>query len=147
VVFGWMGISPRLARLALQNLLGVQIPCANRKHQINTSTRPSSLLMVYSPLLIVTLKNAAGSFRNTDDFRTFVSRLHLFRALNERHHDFLLSGFRTEEIKQLPQWIVKLIHHALLQRNYRVIRDNDVFGTDFRTAFRDVAVTDSAGLF
>src|SRR5579872_7001223 len=39
------------------------------------------------------------------------------------------------------QRIVIPIHNALLQRNNRVVRNVNLFGTDFRAAFRDVAVS------
>jgi hypothetical protein len=59
---------------------------------------------------------------------------------------FLLLGYWAKQFQQRPQRIVKLINHALLQRNNRVIGDGDVFGTDFSAALGDVAVANATSL-
>ena len=54
------------------------------------------------------------------------------------------SVFLSGQLSQEPaHWIVKVIDHALLQRNDRVVGDVNVFGANLGTALRDVAKADS----
>src|SRR5580765_6667988 len=57
----------------------------------------------------------------------------------------LLRGW-TKHPQQLPDGIVELIDDALLEGNDRVVGDRDVFRTDLRAAFRDIAVADALGV-
>src|SRR6266581_2158749 len=52
------------------------------------------------------------------------------------------------QLSQEPtHWIVEIIYNSLFERNDRVVGDVDVFGTNFRAAFSDVAVADTELLF
>src|SRR5262245_39117734 len=52
-----------------------------------------------------------------------------------------------EQLPKEPQHrIVEAVHHALLERDDRVVRDRDALRADFRAALRDVAEPDPAAL-
>src|SRR6266850_4996737 len=51
----------------------------------------------------------------------------------------LNTAFTFEE---LPDRVVKLVHHPFFQRDDRIVRDCNVFRADLRAAFGDVAQAD-----
>src|SRR5215210_6982493 len=53
------------------------------------------------------------------------------------------SRFPAEKLHQFSQRIKELIHHPLLERNDRIIRDRDMLRTDLGAALGDVAEADS----
>src|SRR5688500_7994334 len=60
--------------------------------------------------------------------------------------EFPLPSFPPEKLKQLSQWVKVAVYDPFFERNDGVVRDGDVLRTHFRTAFRDIAVTDALGL-
>src|SRR5262249_17921655 len=68
--------------------------------------------------------------------------LPLFRACRPA----LLLRPRHDRAHELAQRIVQLVHHALLQRNDRVVGDRDALRTHLGAALRDVAVPDAVRL-
>ena|SRR5579864_1356946 len=57
-------------------------------------------------------------------------------------HDIGRNEFESEDSEQPLQGIEVTIHHALLERNDRVLGDRNRLGTNLPTTSRDVAVTD-----
>src|SRR5690348_4464378 len=54
-----------------------------------------------------------------------------------------LLRFSPEQSHQRAKRIVVIVNNSFLERNYRVVGDGDSFRTNFRAAFRDVAVSDT----
>src|SRR2546427_2914273 len=52
--------------------------------------------------------------------------------------DDLGSRLSRELPQEPPHWIVKVIHHALLERNDRVVRNVNVFGANFGAALGNI---------
>src|SRR5436190_582548 len=53
---------------------------------------------------------------------------------------FFLLAWTKHQLNQLQHRVVKLVHHALLERDDGIVRDRDVLGADLRAALGDVAV-------
>src|SRR6185436_16623915 len=51
----------------------------------------------------------------------------------------------TKHLPQLPERIVKLVHHPFLQWNDRIVRDGDLFGANLGAALGDVTKAHSLG--
>src|SRR5690242_18031498 len=58
----------------------------------------------------------------------------------------LTPALPRKNLHQLPDRIVELVHHALLERYDGVVRDRDPLGTHLGTTLRDVAVADALRL-
>src|SRR6266849_5156063 len=65
--------------------------------------------------------------------------------INSLGYSTTLDDLGSRLSRELPQEpahrIVKVIHHALLQRNDGVVGDVNVFGANLRTALGDIAET------
>src|SRR5438477_170240 len=55
--------------------------------------------------------------------------------------------FWPERFQQSAQRIIKLVHDSFLERDDGVVRDRDVFGTNFRATLGDVAEADAVSFF
>ena len=56
------------------------------------------------------------------------------------------SNLWTKDLPEPAQGIVELVHHALLQRDDRVVGDGDVLRANLGTALGDVAQANAVGL-
>ena len=57
-------------------------------------------------------------------------------------HDIWRNEFQSEDTEQPLQGIEVTVHHALLERNDRVLGDRNRLGANLPATSRDVAVTD-----
>ena len=72
----------------------------------------------------------------------------LRREADRRLFPARMAGFFALDFTQeYLDWVIIAVHHPFLERDDGVVGDVDVFGAHFRTAFRDVAQTESRLVF